>query len=207
MIIHSFKKSLGSIVLFGLSVLAVTSGTLLSALPYGSGDYGTCTYDTCGINVLTSTTVNLPVTPTTGGVNSTAEDEVSVTTDATTGYTLTLLDFDTDTDLDSAGDSMAASIGTQASPITLALNTWGYRVDGVAGFGAGPTSAQNSDASALYTFAGVPASNQTAHTLNTTSVAANPADTTSVWYGVRVDTTKSNGTYTNQVTYTAVTND
>jgi hypothetical protein len=130
-----------------------------------------------------------------------------VSTDATTGYTLTFLDSDTNTSLVSGGNSIAASSGTPASPITLALNTWGYRVDGQAGFGAGPTSAQNSDPSELYSFAGIPASDQTAHTLKTTSSAANPPEITDVWFGVRLDTAKPNGTYTDQVTYTAVTND
>jgi hypothetical protein len=197
------------LILWGVPLffLEIAVGATLSALPYGSGTYGTCTYDTCAISVLSSGTVNLAVTPTSSGVNTTAKDDVTVSTDASTGYTLTFLDSDTDTTLVNGGNSIAASSGTQAGPITLALNTWGYRVDGLASFGAGPTSAQNNDSSTLYTFAGVPASNQTAHTLKTTSAAANPAETTNVWYGVRLDTTKPSGTYSDQVTYTAVTND
>ncbi|HTE22464.1 MAG TPA: hypothetical protein VK674_05495 [Candidatus Limnocylindria bacterium] len=200
----------GRLVLWGapLLFLGFASGaTMLSALPYGSGAYDTCTYDTCGISVLTSGTVTLAVTPTSGGVNTTAEDEVIVETDASTGYTLTFLDSDTDTALTSGANTVTASGGTQASPVTLALNTWGYRVDSLASFGAGPTGAQNSDPNALYTFAGVPASNQTAHTLKSTSSAANPAEVTEVWFGARLDTAKPDGIYTGQVTYTAVTND
>lgn len=178
-----------------------------SALPYGSGDYGACTYDTCSISLLTTGLVALNVTPTGSGVNTTAKDEVTVSTDATTGYTLTFTDSDTDTTLASGGNTIPASAGTQAGPITLAMNSWGYRVDGLAGFGAGPTSAQASDPSTAYTFAGVPASDQTAHTLKVTAVAANPPDVTEIWYGVRLDTTKQSGTYTGSVTYTAVTND
>lgn len=205
-----YKKSLVYLILwvFPLVLLAaLASGRFLTALPYGAGTYDTCSYDTCGIGLITSSTVNLAATPTTSGVNSTAEDEVIVDTDASTGYTLTFLDSDTDTTLADGVSTLAASGGTQASPVTLALNTWGYRVDGLAGFGAGPTSAQNSDTSTLYTFAGVPASNQAAHTLKTTSSAANPAETTHVWYGVRIGTGKPSGIYTGQVTYTAVTND
>lgn len=197
------------LVLWGVPILFLeaATGTILLALPYGSGTYDTCTYDTCGITLITSGTVNLAVTPTTSGVNTTAQDQATVSTDASTGYTLTFLDSDTNTSLVNGANSIAASSGTQASPITLALNTWGYRVDGLAGFGAGPTSAQTNDPSATYTFAGIPASNQTAHTLKTTSSAANPPEVTNVWYGVRLDTTKPNGTYLDQVTYTAVTND
>lgn len=201
------KKILEQTVLWSVPLFFLAFGTFISALPYGSGDYGACTYDTCGITLTTDGTVTLPVTPTTSGVNTTVSDTAEVSTDATTGYTLTLSDSDTDTDLISGVSTIAAASGTQASPATLALNTWGYRVDGLAGFGTGPTSAQTSDSSALYTFAGLPASNQTVHTIKTTSQAANPPDTTDVWYGVRVDTTKPNGTYTGTVTYTAVTND
>lgn len=208
LIIRQHRPLFEKLLLVGVPLLAFAlySVTILSALPYGAGTYGTCTYSTCGISITTSGTVSLPVTPSSSGVNTTAEDEVSVTTDASTGYTLTFLDSDTDTDLDSASDAITASSGTQASPVTLSLNTWGYRIDGLSGFGAGPTSAQNSDSGALYTFAGVPASDQTAHTLKTTTAAANPADVTSVWYGVRIDTNIDSGTYTGQVTYTAVTN-
>jgi len=205
-----YKKILACLLLGAAPLLLLTmsvTGTFLSALPYGSGAYDTCTFDTCGISLLTSGTVNLTATPTTGSVNSTAEDEVTVGTDATTGYALTFLDSDTDTTLANGANTLGASSGTQASPITLAVNTWGYRIDGLASFGAGPTSAQSSDASPAYTFAGVPASNQTAHTLKTTSAAANPAETTHVWYGVRINTVKPGGIYTGQVTYTAVTND
>lgn len=187
--------------------LAGVSSELLGALPYGSGSYDTCTYDTCGISLSTSVTVTLNVTPTSGGVNTTAKDDVVVSTDASTGYTLTFSDTDTSTDLQNGANIIPVSGDTPASPATLPLNTWGYRVDGLSGFGAGPTSAQTNDASTLYTFAGIPASNQTAHTLKATSAAANPAETTNVWYGVRLDDTKPSGTYSDIVTYTAVTNE
>lgn len=190
-----------------LLLIASFGGSLAGALPYGAGAYNTCTYDTCIITVLTSGTVSLSVTPTLSGVNTTAKDDVSVSTDASTGYTLTFSDADTTTTLTSTGDNIPTSAGTQASPINLALNTWGYRVDGLSGFGAGPTSAQTSDSTAAYTFAGIPASNAAAHTLKTTAVAANPADVTNVWFGVRLDTTKPSATYTDVVTYTAVTNE
>ena len=115
-------------------------------------------------------------------------------------------DADTTTHLVSGGNSVATSSGTQASPVNLAVNTWGYRVDSLSGFGAGPTTAQTNQPTSSYSFAGIPASDQTAHTLKTTSAPADPAETTAVWYGVRIDTTKPSGTYTDLVTYTAVTN-
>lgn len=200
-------KFLKRFMLWGPLVLFMGTGAVTFALPYGSGTYGTCTYNTCDITLMTSGTVNLPVTPTSNGVNTTAKDEAIVSTGASTGYTLTFLGSDTSTDLVSGANTISASGNTPASPSTLAINTWGYRVDGIEGFGAGPTSAQTNDPNAVFTFAGVPASNQTPHTLKITSSAASPSDTTDIWYGVRLDMTQPAGTYTGTVIYTAVTND
>lgn len=193
----------------GLAVLllgAISTQSLL-ALPYGAGSYGTCQYSTCGITLTSSGTVNLGVIPTADGVYTTASDSVSVSTSNSTGYTLSLRDSDTNTSLVNGANVMTASGGTSALPLALELNTWGYRVDGLAAFGAGPTSAQNNASASSYTFAGAPASNQTSHTLKTAASAADPPQVTTVWYGVRVDATKPSGTYSGQVTYTAVTND
>lgn len=189
-----------------LFMIQFVSSISLWALPYGAGSYGTCQYNTCSIEVTTNGTVNFTMTPTVAGVYSTKSDDVTVSTNSSTGYTLSLGDSDTTTSLTSGANNITASSGSQASPATLATNTWGYRVDGLSGFGAGPTSAQDNVSSSSYTFAGVPASDQTTHTIKTTSSAANPPDTTTVWYGVHVDTTKPGGTYIDQVTLTAVTN-
>src|SRR5688572_13970920 len=110
----------------GVCLWSVLSGKYLAALPYGSGTYDTCTYDTCNISLLTSGTVTLNVTPTASGVNTTAKDEATVSTDASTGYTLTFRDVDTVTDLENGAETIPTSGGTPASPVTLALNTWGY---------------------------------------------------------------------------------
>lgn len=177
------------------------------ALPYGVGTYGTCQYDTCSLSLTSGGTLSLNISPTSDGVYSTLNDEVEVGTGSSTGYTLSLADADTNTNLVNGGDTVAASSGTQASPIILIVNTWGYRVDGLSGFGAGPTTSQNSSPNSTFTFAGVPASDQTAHSLKVTSAAASPPETTMVWYGARINNTKPSGTYTDQVVYTAVTNE
>lgn len=177
----------------------------VAALPYGTGLYGTCQYDTCSISVSSSGTVGLSATPTAAGVFSTASDTVSVTTAASTGFTLKVNDSDTDTNLVNGANNVAASSGTQAVPVERAANTWGYRVDGLSGFGAGPTSAESSVSSSSYTFAGVPASNQTAHTIRNYTSAASAIETI-IWYGVKIDTAIPAGTYTGTVTYTATTN-
>ncbi len=149
----------------------------------------------------TSGTVTLgALTPDATGVQSTNKDEVTVTTTDTDGYTLTLKDADTTYTLASGGDSFAASAGTPASPITLVNNTWGWRVDSLAGFGAGPTSVISSAAPSALTFAAIPA-NGSPYTIN--SAGTNGTEVTEVWYSARALNTQPSGTYTDLVTYTA----
>lgn len=156
------------------------------------------------ISISTSGTVNLGITPTAAGSASSASDTVSVSTNNGGGYNLQLADTDATTNLVNGSNTIAASSGTFGSPTALANNTWGYRVDGAGTFGSGPTAAQSNQASLSGTWAGVPASGSPV-TLKSTSAAAT-ADTTTVWYGAKADTTKPNGTYTDTVTYTATTN-
>lgn len=156
------------------------------------------------ISMTTSTPVSISLTPTSGGVVSSSSDTVSVSTNNATGYFLTLADNNADTNLVNGANNIAAHAGTQASPTALANNTWGYRVVGVGGFGAGAYAAETNNGSSTSTWAGVPATGS-ANTLKTTSSTATN-DTTTVWYGVRVNTSLPSGTYTDTVTYTATTN-
>lgn len=156
------------------------------------------------ISITTSGTVNLNVTPTLAGSATSAADTVTVATNNSGGYNLTLEDVDADTDLVSGSDTIGAHAGTFASPSTLDNNSWGYRVDGAGTFGAGPTSAQNNQANLSGTWAGV-AANGSAHTLKSTA-SPTSGDVTSVWYGVKADTSNPDGTYTDTVLYTATAN-
>lgn len=156
------------------------------------------------ISISSGATVSLSLTPTAGGVVSSASNTVSVSTNNSSGYTLTLANSDATTNLVSGGNTIAAHSGTQASPTALAANTWGYRVVGVGGFGAGAYSAETNNGSSSSTWAGVPATSSPV-TLKTTATTASN-DTTTVWYGVRANSTKVGGTYTDTVTYTATTN-
>lgn len=156
------------------------------------------------ISMTTSGTVAIGVTPTSSGAASSASDTVSVSTNNTAGYNLTLADSDTNTNLVNGGNNIAAHSGTFGSPSTLANNSWGYRVDSAGTFGAGPTSAQTNQANLAQTWAGVPSSSSPQQLKTTSATATN--DVTTVWYGVKVDTSKPSGVYTDQVTYTATTN-
>ena len=178
----------------------------VSAILYGSGTYGACQYGTCSISISSDSNVALNITPTASGSCTIQKDAVSVLTSNSSGYTLTLADSSTNTALLNGASSISASSGTQASPAALTVNHWGYRVDGIGGFGAGPTSAQSNISIGSTLFAGLPASNATASTIASTSSAASPAVVTNVWYGVCANTSVASGTYTSQVTYTALTN-
>ncbi len=194
---------------FRIAVLA-TAAFLLVAAPVAVSA-ATATQNTtvnaqvaAVISMTTSSTVNLAITPTSAGAMTSASDTVSVTTNNATGYALSLADADANTNLVNGANTIAAHTGTQAVPTTLATNSWGYRVDGVGGFGAGPTSAESNVANTAYTWAGMPATGSP-NTLKTTSTTAS-SDPTTVWYGAKVSTAKPAGTYTDVVTYTAVTN-
>ena len=153
----------------------------------------------------TNGTVNANVTPTSGGAQTIASDTVTISTNDSSGYDLQLAESSGTTTLTSGSDTIPASSGTQTTPVVMAVNTWGYRVDTLGGFGSGPTSSQNSAAiSGSIKFAGVPASGSPNTLKSTSGVATN--DTTTVWYGVAANTSQASGTYTNTVTYTATTN-
>lgn len=156
------------------------------------------------ISITTSTTVTINLTPTAGGVVSSSSDTVTVNTNNATGYNLTLADSDTNTNLVSGGNNIAAHSGTFASPTTLANNTWGYRIVNAGGFGAGAYSGETNQASSTSTWAGVPSSASPTTVKTTGSSASN--DVTTVWYGVNATSSQANGTYTDTVTYTATTN-
>lgn len=194
-----------------LAIIGLIVGSVLvlpaAAINYGSGLYGGCQYDSCSITISSGGSLNLNVTPATDGACTSNNDSVSVLTDDPNGYSLTLAGTTASTALASGSNTIASSNATQSNPAGLAANTWGYRVDGVGGFGAGPTSAQNNVGLNSTAYAGVPGSGAAPSTLANTSAAADPAVSTKVWYGVCVNTAAASGTYTAQVTYSAITND
>ena len=156
------------------------------------------------ISISTSSTVSISLTPTSGGVVSSASDTVTVSTNNTAGYNLTLADSDATTSLASGGNTITAHGGTFASPTALTAGKWGYRIVSAGGFGGTAYTAETNNGSSSSTWAGVPATGSAQTVKSTGSTATN--DTTTVWYGAKVDTSQPNGTYTDTVTYTATTN-
>lgn len=174
-----------------LSASAVTTNTVINA-SVGS---------TISISSVSPVSINL--SPGSSPVVSSASDTVSVSTNNTTGYTLTLANNDTNRDLVSAGaDTIAPSAGTAAAPVVLADNTWGFAIAGTP-FDTTYTAENNNDSSTSL-WAGVPSSASPVQIKNHGTTAS--GDTTTVWYGVRVDASQPTGTYTDTVTYSATTN-
>lgn len=188
-----------------LLAFVMPSGTA-SAGTYGSGTYGSCQFGSCSITLTSSGSLALNVTPAAGGRCTIQTDPVSVQTEDSNGYTLSLTTSTPTTAMTNGAHTISATTGTQASPQLLGVNQWGYRVDNLAAFGAGPTNAVGNGPIPGSSFAGVPASNATPDVLANSAALANPAVTTQVWYGLCADPTTVAGTYTNQVTYTAIGN-
>ncbi len=188
-------------------LVALLAPSIVFATNYGSGVYGSCTYnETCTISIATSGTVTLPATTNPSGVVTIDKDIVTVTTNSSGGYTLSLESVSgSSSELVNGGEVIPAISATAGSPATLGLNEWGYRIDGALGFGAGPTSAITSQPSSSLTFAGVPLLGAP-QDIKVTASSAPSGDVTNIWYGLRADMSKPAGTYTSTVTYTAVLN-
>jgi hypothetical protein len=175
---------------------------------YSSGVYGGCEYGNCSISLSSESDVAIDVTPSGGATRCTVQnDAVTVTTGSSTGYTVVLNNGDTTTSLDGPGSETIASVsGTEDSPVVLSAGTWGYRVDGIASFGAGPTSPVTNAVIPVLTFAAAPPSDGAGGTIRYTE-SVDPEETaTSVWYGICVDASTLSGNYTDSVLYTAVIN-
>ena len=111
------------------------------------------------ISLSTNGTVNVNVVPTGAGAQTIASDTATVSTNDSSGYTLQLGETGAGTTLVSGSNTIPASSGSQTTPVVMAANTWGYRVDSLGGFGSGPTSAVSSVAiSGSLKFAAVAAS-------------------------------------------------
>ena len=209
MVMLSKISKLARIVVMPVVITGIMHSSLeANASKYGVSQYGRCNYqDACEISITTSGTVSLPVTPTASSVYTIQKDSVTITTNSDDGYTLTLESDSSAADGDEfkgpSSNILASTSGTISSPSALGVNEWGYRIDSIAGFGSGPTSAVSNVSSSSLTFAGISLYGSPT-TIKTTSSSAPTGDTTEVWYGVRVDISKPSGIYSRSVIYTAV---
>lgn len=195
------KQKVSAIAGSALAVVLITSPAIVSAASTTANTTITATLAST-ISMTTSTNVAIGLTPTSGGVVSSASDTVSVSTNNTTGYALTMSDADATTTLTSGANTIAAHNGTYGTPTVLAGNSWGYAVAG--GNFSVSYSAETNNASSTTKWAGVPASGSPQQLKTTASTATN--DQTTVWYGVRATSAQAAGAYVDTVTYTATTN-
>ena len=161
------------------------------------------------ISITTGTgTVNLPITPTGGGVQTIGSDTVSVSSNDAAGYSLTIASANACTTLFTGTCAtplltIPASSGTAAGPVIQSVNTWGYCATGTYVPSALSTScpsatASNQTISATNKFAGITTSGATIGS-NSGVVASN---TTTVYFAVAANTTQGAGTYGSSVVYT-----
>lgn len=161
------------------------------------------------ISISSGASVGLDLTPTAGGVVSSASNVVTVSTNNAAGYALAIKDSDATTTLASGGNSFT----TNASPTAadaLANGEWGWAVPsgttgvGVTAFDASYSTETNA-ASSTTKWAGVNANAGANVNVKTTSTTATN-DATTVWFAARANTTQPTGAYSGAVTYTATTN-
>jgi hypothetical protein len=143
------------------------------------------------------------ITPDTTGKQSIASDTVTANTNDTAGLTITMSSSSAVTTMVSGANSITAIGGTPAAPVVLTNGTWGWRIDSLATFGAGPTSVISNAAPNAGTFAAMPATGSP-YTIKTT--AATGSTTNTVWYSSRVNNAQAIGAYVATVTYTITTN-
>jgi hypothetical protein len=185
----------------GLLLAVATLPFLASADTQTSNTNVDLTINSVMITYTSGPTVTLAaINPTAGGRQSTNDDTVTGDTNDSAGFSVTLQETSaTSTALISGANTIATSAGTPAAPVTLAADTWGWRMDSVAGFGAGPTSALSSAAPSALKYAAIPA-NGSPYQIEATSGTGSAS--VSVWYSADVDTAQPTGAYSTTVTYT-----
>ena len=144
---------------------------------------------------LTPEAMNLAITPTPDGTLASDEMAIQVSTDNTTGYTLALSLAGAETSLNdpASGGKIQSSIADINSPATLSVNTWGWYPDSLA----------NNTGNL---FSALPSISTPYELKKTSSPTSGSGETTTISFGVNVDTTLPAGSYTNAIVISAVTN-
>ena len=158
-------------------------------------DISTLSNDASLSVALTPEAMNLAVTPTPGGTLASDEMAIQVSTDNTTGYTLALSLAGAETSLNdpASGGKIQSSIADINSPATLSVNTWGWYPDSLA----------NNTGNL---FSALPSNSDPYELKKTSSATSGSGETTTISFGVNVDTTLPAGSYTNAIVISAVTN-
>lgn len=152
------------------------------------------------ITASTTSNLNIAVNP---GKMSSAKDTISADSNNLLGYKVYLSSSTASTDMVhtvNSANKMNKAAGSVTTPGALADNRWGFRVNGVGGFGA-TTAIETNVTSSTYNWAGItPAGTLTQ--IKETSAAGPTA--TDVYYGLKSAPTAPSGTYKATVMYTVV---
>jgi hypothetical protein len=188
----------------GLAMAAITLPLVAGADTETSNSNVNLSVNAVMITYTSGPTVTLAaITPTSGGRQSINDDTVTGNTNDASGFSVTLQETSaSSTSMISGSNTIPTSTGTPAAPAVLASDTWGWRLDGLAGFGSGPTSALSSAAPSALKFAGIPA-NGSPYQIEATSSTGSAS--VNVWYSADVDTSQAVGSYSTTVTYTFTT--
>ena len=176
------KLILTFLLLIAITFLPFVAESTVFASPYGVGKYdANVPYGgQTQLSISTSGDVTVAISPSTGGTLASAAGTVTVVSSDVVGYKLYVRSLSSTSMTNGAASIPASSNG---SPAALAVNTWGYNLDG--------------------------SSNYTGMTLSDVLIrsATQPytsGDITTVTYGVKVDNAKPAGSYNDSVIYTAV---
>lgn len=153
------------------------------AQPFGVGVFGEDVPfgDETSLSIGLSNEIDMDLDPDGSLFRGTGSHDVTVTSTDVIGYDL-YVHATTDTFMDNGTDTVDASANSAPDP--LAVNSWGYN-----------TSSSTSD------FIGMSA---TQDLINSGNGPFKEGDSVTVTYGALLDITKSSGTYSVDVTYTAV---
>ncbi|MBR0403393.1 hypothetical protein IJI55_02500, partial [Candidatus Saccharibacteria bacterium] len=149
-----------------------------------------------------------------------ASDSINITTNSDSGYKLYVSTSGNDNNIYQNGSSSTSSsgyfqptTGTIANPVALAQNTWGFALNksqstSYSGAFANTTEYVNETLAPTVnsTWAGVPTfANSEQAKISELSIANAPGGTTfDIYYGVNASTTLPDGSYTTELTYTAI---
>lgn len=169
--------------------------------------------DTTVINATVNSTITIsnstdPVTlalnPTASAVESIGSDVLTVNTNDTDGYTLEISSSDANANLVSGGNNITpgGSATTGGATTALSVNTWGWCAVGVTACDGSYTTGNDQAPGASFVTMKAFGSEDTVKTTSTTATN----DTTTVYYGVHVNSSQPDGLYTDTVTYTATVN-
>jgi len=153
------------------------------AQPYGKGLYSAAVkYDNeTRLSISTNASLDIPITPTSGGTLATGLNAITVTSTDVMGYKLYIRSL-SNTYMNNLGAQLPASTNTSPGA-ALATNTWGYKTP------------------ELTNYVGITATDTLIHSATT---PFSSGEITNVTYGIYVNMEKPAGNYVADVVYTAV---